>query len=343
MVALLLSATAVLANDIVITGGRVIDPETALPVNAPAQSTDLTGLAGSPRLSFAPQVTQGPASDLDPEYLSPAPSLDPDALLEAELLSPAPSLDPAALSKQLSNPNSPLSTLVFKHTYTQFDGTLPGASDQSSNVSIFQPVFPFPIGDGTNLFIRPGIAYVWDQPVFDPNSGNWDSVSGWADVGFDIAVGQTLDGGWVAVGGVQGTIPTYSDVSGEQWRLGPEALVANIGEKAYGALFPSHQWDINGDYDYSTSGLEIFAGYFLPNAWTIYTNSQLTYDWVADQATVPINLTLRKVTKIGNTPIQFNLGVDYFVESNDEFGQDWAIKFSMAPVVENFIYDAFRR
>ena len=32
MVALLFSATAVLANDIVITGGRVIDPETALPV-----------------------------------------------------------------------------------------------------------------------------------------------------------------------------------------------------------------------------------------------------------------------------------------------------------------------
>jgi hypothetical protein len=64
---------------------------------------------------------------------------------------------------------------------------------------------------------------------------------------------------------------------------------------------------------------------------------------VADQATVPVNLTLRKVTKIGNTPIQFNLGVDYFVESNDEFGQDWAIKFSMAPVVENFIYNAFQR
>ena len=170
----------------------------ALPLNAVAQSTDLTGLAGGPRLSFAPQVTQDPASALDPDDLSPAPSLDPDAL-----------------SRQLSNPNSPLSTLVFKHTYTQFEGTLPGASDQSSNVTLFQPIFPFPIGDGTNLFFRPAIAYVWDQPVFNANSGDWDSVSGWADVGYDIALGKTFDGGWVAVGGVQGTIPTYSDVSGD--------------------------------------------------------------------------------------------------------------------------------
>ena len=48
------------------------------------------------------------------------------------------------LAKELSNPNSPLSSLTFKQTCTSFKGDLPGASDQSSNVTLFQPVFPFP-------------------------------------------------------------------------------------------------------------------------------------------------------------------------------------------------------
>ena len=168
------------------------------------------------------------------------------------------------LAKELSNPNSPLATLTFKQTYTSFDGNLPGAGDQSSNVSLFQPVFPFPLGDSgtTNLFIRPAFAYVWQQPVFNSGTGEFENKSGWADIGFDVALGRTYDTGLVVVGGVQGTIPTNTDVSAGQWRLGPEFLVANIGEKGYWAVFPSHQWDVGGDnYDYSTSGLELFGDF----------------------------------------------------------------------------------
>ncbi|RYH06924.1 hypothetical protein [Tropicimonas sp. IMCC6043] len=250
------------------------------------------------------------------------------------------------LARELSNPNSPLASLTFKQTYTSFDGDLPGAGDQSSNVSLFQPVFPFPLGDSgdTNLFIRPAFAYVWRQPVYDPVTSKFSNKSGWADVGFDVAVGRTLDDGLVVVGGVQGTIPTNTDVSGGQWRLGPEFVVAKIGQKGFWAAFPSHQWDIGGDnYDYSTSGLELFGGIYLPNAWTISTDSKWSYDWVNDQATIPINLTVRKVVKFGKLPLSFQAGIDYYVESNDDFGQDWAINFSVAPVVPNFIYNAIRR
>jgi hypothetical protein len=250
------------------------------------------------------------------------------------------------LAKELSNPNSPLATLTFKQTYTSFDGNLPGAGDQSSNVSLFQPVFPFPLGDSgtTNLFIRPAFAYVWQQPVFNSGTGEFENKSGWADIGFDVALGRTYDTGLVVVGGVQGTIPTNTDVSGGQWRLGPEFLVAKIGEKGYWAVFPSHQWDVGGDnYDYSTSGLELFGGFYLPNAWTIFTDSKWSYDWENDQATMPINLSVSKVAKIGNLPVKFQAGIDYYAKSNDDFGQDWAINFGISPIVPNFIYDAISR
>lgn len=250
------------------------------------------------------------------------------------------------IAKELSNPNSPLASLLFKQTYTSFDGSLPGASDQSSNVTLFQPVFPFPMGDtGTvNLFVRPALAYVWQQPVFNSVTGNFENKSGWADTGYDVALGKSYDNGLILIGGIQGTIPTNSDVSGGQWRLGPELAVFKIGEGGFIGANPSHQWDIGGDnYRYSNTGLELFAGLYLPDAWTISTDSKWSYDWVNDQATMPINLTVRKVVKFGNLPVSFQAGVDYYAKSNDAFGQDWAISFSVTPVISNFIYDAISR
>ena len=250
------------------------------------------------------------------------------------------------LSKELSNPNSPLASLAFKQTYTAYKGDLPGAGDQSSNLTLFQPVFPFPLTeDGTtNLFIRPAIPYLWEQPVFDTKANRFESVSGFGDMGFDVGVGRSYDSGWVMVGGVQGTLPTGADrLSADQYRLGPEFLVAKVGKKAYWAIFPSHQWDVSGgSADYSTSQLEVFGGFYLPNAWTVYTDSKWSYDWENDQAKVPLNLSVRKITKLGDLPVQLNLGVDYFVESDDRFGEDWAVSLTFSPVVPNFIYNAIK-
>ena len=252
----------------------------------------------------------------------------------------------AEIAKELSNPNSPLASLTFKQIHTSFDGKLPGASNQSSDVSLFQPVFPFPIGDTgtTNLFIRPAFAYVWKQPVFNPDTGKFKNESGWADIGYDVAIGKSYDSGFVVVGGLQGTIPTNTDVSGGQWRLGPEAIVAKLGSKGYWAVFPSHQWDVGGDnYDYSNTQLELFAGVYLPNAWTVFTDSKWEYDWVNDQATIPINLSASKVVKFGKLPVKFKAGIDYYAKSNKDFGQDWGVTFEITPIVPNFIYDAISR
>ncbi|NJK88692.1 MAG: hypothetical protein HC923_04350 [Myxococcales bacterium] len=269
----------------------------------------------------------------------------PDELAQA---STAPHEKSAAdLSKELISPNTPLATLSLKRTYTTFDGDLPGASDQSSLVTLFQPTFPFPLGDSgtTNLFVRPAFAYVERQPVFDPQTGSFDDKSGWADIGFDVAVGRSFDSGLQLVGGVQGTIPTDTDVSGGQWRLGPEFVAFKFFEnKTFLGAFPSHQWDVGGDdYDFSTSGLELFGGVLLDDGWTAFTDSKWSYDWENDQATLPINLTVSKIVKIGNVPLKLQLAGDYFAESNDDFGQDWAISLTIAPVVPNFIYNAFNR
>jgi hypothetical protein len=116
------------------------------------------------------------------------------------------------LTKEFSNPNSPLASLTIKQTYTAFKGDLPGASDQSSNLTLFQPSFPFPLTeDGTtNLFISPAFPYFWQQPVFDASNNRFRNVSGFGDIGFDVAVGRTYDSGLVLIGDAQGALPTGS-------------------------------------------------------------------------------------------------------------------------------------
>jgi len=268
---------------------------------------------------------------------------EPDELKEA--LEEPGELSLEELSRELTNPNSPLSSLTFKHVYTSFDGDLPDADKQSSHVTLFQPIFPFPLTDDgtTNLFFRPVLPYAWQQPVFKADKGKFEDESGLLDPGFDVAIGRTGDDGFIVVAGLQGTTPWGdNDLSADQWRLGPEFLAAKIGKKYFWAVFPAHQWDVSGGDDkYSTTQLELFAGVFLPNAWTLYTDSKWFYDWKDNQATIPINATLRKVVKFGNMPTKLEVSVDYFVEANDDFGQDWALTLNVSPVVPNFIYDAF--
>jgi len=249
------------------------------------------------------------------------------------------------LSKELSNPNTPLAKLKFETTTTFYKGTLPGASSQVMNTTLFQPVFPFPLtNDGTfNLFVRPAFPFVIGQSVYDGNTQTFNSTSGFADMGYDMALGRTFKNGMIIVVGAQGTIPTGTDenLTGEQWRMGPELILAYINKKGLLGIFPAHQWNIGGrnHETFSTSSTELFAGLFLPNSWVLQFNPLITYNWQYEQWDVPINAKIQKVVKFGKTPLQVSLDVDYFVESNDEFGKDWAFTLTITPVVQNFIYN----
>jgi len=247
------------------------------------------------------------------------------------------------LARELNNPNTPLAKLTIEYTTTAYDGDIPGAGNQNVDVILFKPVFPFPLNaDGTqNLFIRPVLAYVTEQPSFDANEGRFKSKSGLSDLGFDVALGQTYDSGLILIGGIQGTLPIGADdLTGDQYRLGPEFIVAHINSERVLAAFPAHQWDISGDGpSYSTTTLELFALKFLSGGWTVGTQPKMSYDWKTDQATIPVNFTVRKVVKIGNTPMQLSAGFDYYIEKSDDFGPDFGFTVSITPIVSNFIYE----
>jgi len=247
------------------------------------------------------------------------------------------------IARQLNNPNSPLAKMTMEYTTTFFEGDLSNADDQTGNLFVFQPTFPFPLtDDGTvQIFARPAFALLLEQPYFNTSDGEFKSKTAFADMGFDVALGKSFESGLIFVGGLQGTIPTGSsdDLSADQWRLGPEGIVAYINKTGFLAAFPAHQWDVSGSNAFSTTTLELFAGLFLKDGLVLMSQPAMSYDHEREDWTIPINASIRQVIRIGKMPVQIGMNLDYFVKKPDAFGPNWAITLSFTPVVPNFLYN----
>ncbi len=83
------------------------------------------------------------------------------------------------MARTLRNSTTTVAVLVAgaawgaEKTVDEVADLLPDADDQNGTAVIFQPVFPFPIGDtGKNPIIRPAITRFVNQPVFENSPGH---------------------------------------------------------------------------------------------------------------------------------------------------------------------------
>ncbi|MCX2983433.1 hypothetical protein EYC98_21445 [Halieaceae bacterium IMCC14734] len=245
------------------------------------------------------------------------------------------------IAAELSNPNTNLGTMNFQIDHIEFDGDLPKAGSQSATRVTFQPSLPYKLNERSNLFVRPAIPLIVQQDV--PNiSGDYDTRK-WemGDISFDAAIGTALPGGIIAIAGIAGTLPTatHDDLGRDQWLLGPEAAVAVMRPWGVAGVLVSHQWDVAGEDDFDTS---ITAGqYFysinMGNGWQFFGAPTFSYNHEArnsdNKLTLPLAVGVSKTLFISGRP--WKLGAQYwhYLESPDDFGPDFQIRFSISPVV----------
>jgi hypothetical protein len=247
----------------------------------------------------------------------------------------------AEVAAALSDPNTNLGTMVMQFDYIAYDGDIPGAGSAEATRMLFQPSLPYKLSDTTNVFIRPAIPVIFSQDV--PQLGGGFSSEGidLGDISFDASIGKTLPGGIVLLGGVAGTLPTATNDSLglDQWLLGPEAAVAKVGAKGVVGVLVSHQWDVAGEDDFDTS---ITAGqYFytlnLKDGWQINGAPTFSYNHEATSGnrwTFPLAVGVTKTTFIGGRPWKFGVQYWHYIESPDNFGPDFQIRFTASPVVQ---------
>ncbi len=97
----------------------------------------------------------------------------------------------------------------------------------------------------------------------------------------------------------------------------------------YGIL-ANHIWSVSGwgPEEVNATFIQPFVSYTTKTYTTFGINTESTYDWHTDEATVPMNYTIQQLVKIGKMPIAFQVGYRYYIEKPDG-GPDWGLRFAV--------------
>jgi hypothetical protein len=259
------------------------------------------------------------------------------------------------IGAKLSDPTSDVWALFTEFDFSWSRGDLSDDDYKFGADMIFQPIMPFKLTKDWKLLTRPTIPIIFSTPI--PTSIKPDGTARFSDKGglADISMpllfspvpkpGQSYSVGF----GPTVQFPTHTDshLGTKTWEAGP-ALVATYKTKKITVGFLGQYWwsysEYDGADDTSHGSFLPFFYYNLPKAWQVGFNPTMTYNDKAtsdNQWNVPIGITVAKMTQVGNKPVKFQLGVEYAVERQDDFGPEWRIKLNVIPVVTSFQKNPF--
>jgi hypothetical protein len=224
----------------------------------------------------------------------------------------------ADLAQELTNPLADLITLPIQMNFDRRIGLTDDGSKITTNV---QPVIPFRVTEDWNLISRTIAPVVYQDEVL-PGAG---SQFGLGDINATLFLSprQPSAGGLIWGVGPALLLPTATNslLGGEKWGAGPAAVgLAMRGPWTVGML-ANHIWSFAGDdarQDISNTFVQPFVAYTWPSAWTFSVQSESSYNWKSEQWSVPINVALSKLVKIGGKlPVSLQAGVGYWADSPD--------------------------
>jgi hypothetical protein len=232
----------------------------------------------------------------------------------------------AELAKKLANPIASLISVPVQYNYDEYGGANDGASVSRVNI---QPVIPFSMNEDWNLITRTIIPLV-DQNDFPAAAMNESGLG-------DITASQFFSpkkptaGGWIWGAGPVELLPTASDeaLGGEKLGLGPTAVaLKQMGPWTIGGL-TNHIWSVSGDddrADINATFLQPFVSYITKTKTTIGLNTESTYDWEGEAWSVPVNMTIAQLFKVGPQIMQLALTARYWAESPDNGPEGWGAR-----------------
>jgi hypothetical protein len=233
------------------------------------------------------------------------------------------------LVKQLANPVSSLISVPFQNN---FDFNL-GPNDDGFKYTLnFQPVIPVSLNRDWNVIIRTIVPFVYQNDVIPGTTQD-----GMSDItqSFFFSPSKPVSGLIIGVGPVF-LYPTATDdlLGSEKWGAGPTVVIAKqSGGLTYG-LLANQIWSFAGEggRNYvSSTFLQPFISYATKTKTTFGINAESSYDWHNQQWTVPINLSISQLTKVGGLPVQFAIGGKIYAEGPNG-APDWGLRFTVTPL-----------
>lgn len=235
--------------------------------------------------------------------------------------------DAAELAKKLSNPISSLISLPIQTNYDFGAGPTGDGFQFKANI---QPVIPISLSEDWNVISRTIIPFLYQEDIFVKSD-----QTGLSDISQSLFFSpvKPTAGGWIWGAGPVFLFPTATDdlLGTEKWGVGPTAVVLKQSNGwTYGALV-NHIWSFAGNderQDVNLTYLQPFLSFTTKTQTTFTLNAESTYDWENTQWTVPVNLQVSQLVKIGGAPVQISLGGRYYAEKADN-GPDWGLRFGV--------------
>lgn len=230
----------------------------------------------------------------------------------------------AKLAMQLNNP---VAALISVPLQSNWDFGI-GPSDAYKYTLKVQPVIPITLNSEWNLISRtilPVIDAESPAPGIDDAFGLGDTTQS-----FFFSPQKPVNGLIWGAGPVF-LIPTATDdlLGNNQWGAGPTALLLKQTDGWTYGILANQLWSFGAsDEQVNATYLQPFLSYTTKMHTTYSLNSESTYDWESRQWSVPINLAVAQLVKIGGVPVQFQLGGRWYADGPDG-GPEWGLRFGV--------------
>lgn len=247
------------------------------------------------------------------------------------VMSPVASADAdAELAKKAQNPIAAMISLPMQLNYDEGYGATGDGEKWVLNV---QPVIPFDLNADWNLISRTIVPLV-DQKDFV--AGGALDESGVGDVlqSLFFSPKAPTAGGWIWGVGPALLLPTASDkvLGSEKWAVGPTAVVLKQESGWTVGVLGNHLWSVGGDDDrddISATFVQPFLGYTTRTYTTFMINTESSYDWKRETWSVPVNLMVTQMLRVGGQPLTLQAGARYWADSPDGGPDGWGFRLAL--------------
>jgi hypothetical protein len=233
------------------------------------------------------------------------------------LAAPASSDGDADLAQDLTNPIANLVTIPIQMNIDRDIGPGDDGTKITTNV---QPVIPFDINEDWNLITRTIVPVIHQDDVFQGAGSQF----GLGDINMSLFFSPKTPtaGGLIWGAGPVLVLPTATDsrLGGRKWGVGPGGVGLTLRGPWTVGMLANHVWSFAGDNDrpdINNTFLQPFISHTWESGWTASAQTEASYNWESEQWSVPVNLGLSKLVRIGKLPVSLQGGVGYWAESPD--------------------------
>lgn len=234
----------------------------------------------------------------------------------------------AELAKKLQNPVANIISVPFQSNF-DFGG---GPQDDGFRYTLnVQPIIPLSLNNDWNMITRTIIPFVHQDKMV-----NLDSQTGLGDIAQTFFFSPANPGSLIWGAGPVFLYPSASDdlLGAKKWGVGPSVVLLKQDKGWSLWTLANHIESFAGGNargDVSLTYINPGISYQTKSLTTFLLQTESTYDWKADQWTVPINAGVTQLFKFGKLPVSIGLQGRIYTEKPDG-APDWGLRLVVTPV-----------